>query len=209
MQNKPIIYDLNHIAMFPEKILQAHGAVEKSFTANEPIFSEGQKAHFFYQIVSGKVHLYNLSEDGKVFIQRIFSDGESFGEPPLLGEFPYPINAVADSSTQVLCLSLVNLKKLLKKHPECHFVLTQKLARRLGYKSKKLRELSSAPPTERVLSLLKHYKKKSAVEKEYTLPLTRKEMAMLTGLRTETVIRVVKRLELEKKLRIQKGKIFF
>lgn len=193
--------------MFPEKLLRTYGAVEKKYTPNQPIFIKGKSAQFLYQILSGKVYLFNLSEQGKVFIQGVFTNNETFGEPPLLGGFLYPINATADKLTRVLCISLINLKELFKEHPEYLFLLTQKLALRLGYKSKKLNEISSSSPLIRVFSLLQHYKLQSGIVQDYSFPLTRKEIGMLTGLRTETVIRVVKKLEREQKLQIKKGKI--
>jgi len=43
----------------------------------------------------------------------------------------------------------------------------------------------------------------------YEVPLTRQQLACTTGLRVETVIRCIKKMETEKKVKIINGKIFF
>jgi len=202
----PLFYDLNHISMIPEKLLAQFGAEEKQFAVNSYVFKEGYPAYFYFQIQHGTVKLYNTSESGKIFEQGFFNSGESFGEPPLLGNFPYPISAVVEVFTTLLYIPLANFKRLLTKHPDYHFKLTQTLANRLRYKSLKLNEISSSPPPQRVLSILRYHKMLSGSLDPFLVPFTRNEIAMLSGLRLETVIRAVKLLEKEKRLKIEKGK---
>ena len=58
------------------------------------VFTEGKKANFFFQLKTGAIKMYNLNEQGKEFVQGMFGDGESFGEPPMLGNFEYPASAI-------------------------------------------------------------------------------------------------------------------
>lgn len=202
-----LFYDLNHIVMISEKVLIQFGAEEKQLAVNSYIFKEGYPAHFYFQVQQGSVRLYNTSENGKIFVQGFFYSGESFGEPPLLGGFPYPVSAVTEEKTTILRISLTKFKRLLLQYPEYHFKLTQTLANRLRYKSLKLNEISTSPPKQRVLSILTYHKMLQGDSDAFLVPFTRKEIAMLTGLRMETVIRSVKALEKEEKLTIEKGKI--
>jgi CRP-like cAMP-binding protein len=74
-----------------------------------------------------------------------------------------------------------------------------------------LSEISSHEPEHRILSLLKHFKSKnaSAANSKIIIPYTRQQLADMSGLRVETVIRTVKKMEKEKKLLLDGHKIKF
>ncbi|MBL0333090.1 MAG: cyclic nucleotide-binding domain-containing protein [Chlorobi bacterium] len=86
-------------------ILITWGAVSKKILKGEYIFSEGDDAIFYYQVVQGEVKMININPDGKEFIQGVFTDGESFGEPALLINRSYPSSAVAVSDSLILRIS--------------------------------------------------------------------------------------------------------
>ena len=73
--------------MIPENIIQHFGANLKNYAKDQTIISEGEFADFYFQIKTGHVKMFNLTEDGKEFVQGFFKNGDSFGEPPLFGTF--------------------------------------------------------------------------------------------------------------------------
>src|SRR5690606_9898687 len=95
--------------MISEILLLKYGATIENVEASEIIISEKKRADFYFQIKIGEVKMFNLNEQGKEFVQGIFYDGESFGEPPLLGDFKYPASAVAVKPTELYKLSKTNL----------------------------------------------------------------------------------------------------
>lgn len=184
--------------MIDENVLIEYGAVEREYNKGDQIFSQNQTAKEFYQISNGEVKMSCFSEDGKEFIQGIFSEGRSFGEPPLFGEFSYPVNAVALKHTRLLCLGKAKFLRLLNDHPEIHLKVTETLAERLYYKAIMATEMSIHQASHRVLTLLdylKHDIYKLEGRFNYEVELTRQQIGDLTGLRVETVIRVMKELE--------------
>ena len=74
-----------------------------------------------------------------------------------------------------------------------------------------LSEISSHEPEHRIISLLKHFKSKTtpASPTKIIILYTRQQLADMTGLRVETVIRTVKKMEKEKKLLLEGHKIKF
>ena len=203
---KAFIYDPNHTHMFTNEFLIDHGILWKDFSKNELIFKQHQKPSFFYQIIHGKVKLFSFNEDGKEFIQRIFHAGQSFGEPPLIGDFDYPINAAATEPTRIFHIPKEHFFQLLKDFPEKHLQLTYNLSKRLLYKSLLLKEISFESPKHRILNLLFFLKKEQQNRESFKVNLTRNEIAKMTGLRIETVIRAVKQLEKEGKLELRDKK---
>ncbi|MEG9327161.1 Crp/Fnr family transcriptional regulator [Salinimicrobium catena] len=197
--------------MIDENLLLDFGAKRISFSKGDQLFREGESALNFYQVVSGEIKMNNYNEDGKEFIQGIFAMGQSFGEPPLLANVKYPANAEAISDAEVLQLSKENFLKLLTSNPEVHLKITETLAKRLFYKAIMVSEISSQEPEHRILRILDYLKKyvhKIEGKFEYRVDLTRQQLADLTGLRVETVIRATKSLEKKGEVQIKKRKLY-
>lgn len=156
--------------------------------------------------------MFIVSPDGQEFIQGIFNAGESFGEPALLGGFPYPGGAKAIEAGKVWKLSADYFYEMLKQNFDLHLKLTQVLSQRLRYKSMVLSEISSHDPDHRIFSLLNYYKSKNGKPGDNSrirIPYTRQQLADMSGLRVETVIRTVKKMEKEGKLVLEGHKIVF
>jgi CRP/FNR family transcriptional regulator, cyclic AMP receptor protein len=196
--------------MIDENILQQYGASEITLDKGTFLFHEKEKATHYFQVKSGKMKMFNLNADGKLFTQGMFEAGDSFGEPPLFDDSAYPACTVAEENTCLYKLTKAKFFKLLKENPEIHFKLTKMLANRLLYKSMLLKEISSFKPEHRILSLIDHLKKEKGIpaDQKYEVSLTRQQLADLTGLRVETVIRTVKTLEKEGCLKLVEHKIF-
>jgi CRP-like cAMP-binding protein len=194
-----------------EQLLLEYGAKRKDYPQGSTIFSEGDAARYYWQIQAGEVKMNNFNEEGKEFIQGIFSEGESFGEPPLLVSKSYPANAVALTDVTLLQLPQAVFLTLLYEHPETSIALNKRLSNRLYYKSVMASEISSQDAEHRLLKLIDYLKYHVEGLKEnetYCVQLTRQQLADLTGLRVETVIRSIKLLEKKGALSIKDRKIF-
>lgn len=196
--------------MIDENLLQNHGAKRVAFSKGDQLFREGESAINFYQIASGEIKMNNYNEEGKEFIQGIFSIGQSFGEPPLLANVKYPANAEAISDAEVFQLTKEQFLELLSSNPKVHLKITETLAKRLYYKAIMVSEISSQEPEHRILRIIDYLKQVDKVEGDfkYKLNLTRQQLADLTGLRVETVIRATKSLEKKGELQIKKRKVY-
>lgn len=192
--------------MISKDLLLEFGAQKITLIKNEVLFSEGARAAFYYQIINGEIKMFNLTQIGKEFVQGIFGAGKSFGEPPLLGGFKYPAGATATQESLLLKLPKSSFIKLLELNPEVHLAFTSLLCKRLAYKAMIAKEVSIHPPEHRIITLLDYLKAQNG-SKEFTINLTRQQIAELTGLRVETVIRSIKKLEAQKILRLDKHKI--
>lgn len=194
--------------MINEELLLQFGAEILKVKKNELIFEVGKFPSFYYQIKEGKVKMNNFTEDGKEFIQNIFVEGQSFGEPPLFIDEPYPANAIAVTKGKVVQINKTAFYEMLQQHPEVSLALNKSLARRLYYKSIMAPELSSQRPEKRLMKLLNYLKEREKIKgTEFVVDLSRQQLADLTGLRVETVIRSIKKLEQKEKLQIREGKI--
>jgi CRP-like cAMP-binding protein len=194
-------------------LLTRWGGVLKKYNKDEYIFKEGQRALFYHQIVEGKIKMVNETDDGKDFIQGFFSQGESFGEPPVFECGEYPASAIAVQSSVIIRLNIPSFKQMLKENFEVHWKMTSLLAKRVKNKAKALKEISFHPPEHRILSVLESYRKERLdgmdINEKIKVEYTRKQIANMTGLRVETVIRVMRHLYDKNILTIERGKVYY
>ncbi|RAW02552.1 Crp/Fnr family transcriptional regulator [Pseudochryseolinea flava] len=198
--------------MFPAKTLEKYHAKLVQLGKDQVLFHEGDKAIDYFQVEEGSVKMFISSNDGQEFIQGIFTAGESFGEPALIGKFPYPGSVSAIEKTKVWKLPGDYFLQMLRENFDLHLKMDQVLCQRLKYKSMVLSEISSYEPEHRIRTLLKYYKSKKALSgtgEKIIVPYTRQQLADMSGLRVETVIRTVKKMEKEGKLSLEGHKIMF
>ncbi|MEK6782379.1 MAG: Crp/Fnr family transcriptional regulator [Bacteroidota bacterium] len=204
--------------MIDREVLKKYGAREVILKKDEVIFREEEDALNYFQVQEGSIKMITNSPDGQEFIQGIFKADDSFGEPPLFCTFPYPSTAMALEPSVIIKLGKENFLRLLRENFEIHLHLDQILCQRLKYKSMILSEISFYDPEHRIMSLLKYLKEdsaKSGITKNgmtrsnhsYVVPFTRQQIADMSGLRVETVIRTVKKMEGDGKLQLVGRKI--
>jgi CRP/FNR family transcriptional regulator, cyclic AMP receptor protein len=196
--------------MILQKLLLDRGGIIRKYIKNQSIFFEGDMPGFYYQIVQGSIRMVNVNERGREFIQGIFKNGESFGEPVLLIDEPYPASAVANEDTMLIKISKEEFLKILKESPEILFQFAKIMAQRVYNKSLIAKAISINKPEHRVLSIFKILKDtyNPPDSENYKVELSRQQIADMTGLRVETVIRTIRKLQEKEVIKILKGKIY-
>lgn len=191
-------------------LLLACGAAYKKLKKGEVIFSEGSCCSFYYQLVSGRVRWVNIDEEGHEFIQVSVEPGESFGELPLFDDEPYAATAIADEDSVVIRLHKSVFHQLMEDDVKLHFAFTRLLSQRVRFKFMLIKALASNDPERRISALLNYLKKenKNFCPSCNQLKLTRQQIADMTGLRVETVIRSMRHMHDKGQLLINKGKVY-
>lgn len=190
--------------------LLAWGGAYKKFKATDIIFQEGVNSNFYYQLVSGKVRWVNVNDDGREFLQTIIEPGESFGELPLFDEEPFAASAIADTDVVVIRLHKSSFQQLMQENPEMHFLFSKLMAQRIRFKILMLKEMANRNPEHNIAALFNYFKntKTNICTKCYRINLTRQQIADMTGLRVETVIRAIRVLHQKEIVHIVKGKVY-
>ena len=88
--------------MIEKELLIDSGGIDKSYSKNDIIFFEGSEPNYYFQILKGKVRLFNTGQENKEFTQGIFTDNECFGTPPLFIHKPYPSTAIAEKDSIII-----------------------------------------------------------------------------------------------------------
>ncbi len=195
--------------MIPDALWQRYGARVANLAKGETIFDQGTTASHFYQVRTGRVKMVSYNEQGREFVQGLFTEGQSFGEPPFFNDVPYPASAVAVLDSTVWVCDRERFLRLLAEHPDVHLQLTKVLSGRLVYKSMMLAEIAVEEAEHRLATLIEYFRSSTpaAGPGPYRVPFTRQQLADMTGLRVETVVRSIKAMEQKGELEIEDGKI--
>ena len=165
-------------------------AIEHSFKPGESIFWEGDAPDWFYMVAEGRVKVLKHSSLGKEFIIAFFGPGEMFGEVAVFENKPYPASAQAVAETKVLGIKRADFLSFLAQRPEVALRVVSVLGGRLRDAQGRLRDIAGERVDQRLARTLLMLSSKLGS----TLPFTRREIADMAGVTTETAIRVMSRL---------------
>ncbi len=197
--------------LIEEELLLSYGAVIEDYGRSHVIFNEGDIPKFYYQIIKGRIKLNHYNEDGKELILAILSPGLSVCELLLFIEKKYPVNAVVFEQCTVLKLPKSNFVRLLDENPGTSRDVNKFLSERLYYKYIMLQNNSSMYADVRIIGVLDYHKSFYEDQRKFSfeVPLTRQQLASMTGLRVETIIRTIKKLEQQGIVKVINRKIYY
>lgn len=194
-----------------QEILYSFGGEKVIYKAKEFIFKEGDYSQYYFQIISGKVKLNTFTENGKEFIHNILGKNQSFGDPLLFIEKVYPTNAISLQITEIIRMPKYNFMQMLKSNPDISLDMNMCLSQRLYYNNLMVRNLALADPIQRLKGVMDYLKSYHDGDCQHCFPieLTRQQIADLTGLRVETVIRTIKKMVNNKIIKLEGRRILY
>lgn len=180
----------------------------KDHDRGDLIFSEGDPSHAFMAIVSGRVKVFKSTPAGKEIILEIFGAGDPLGAVAVYEGAPFMASALALEPTQVLAIDQREFFRLLEDNPAFVRGLLSGLTIRLAELTRRLAELTGARVEARFARLfLKLCEQIGRTERGgvfVPMPLSRQELADLTGTTIETAIRIMSRWQKEDVLHTEK-----
>lgn len=197
--------------LIDEELLIAYGAETDLLNPNDIIFNESDNPRYYFQISSGRVKLNHYNEAGKELTLAILHKGLSVCELLLFLDKNYPVNAIALEPSKIIKLPKKIFFKMLDENPDISRDINRFLSERLYYKFIMLENNSSLNAEVRIKGVMDYHKSFFADQSPFSfeIPLTRQQLAPITGLRVETVIRTVKNLEKQNAVKIKNGKILY
>jgi CRP-like cAMP-binding protein len=169
----------------------------RTYAKGETIFSEGDPSRHFYTVASGRVKIFKMTPSGKDVILEIFGAGDPFGSVAAYEGRPYPASAVALEETLVVATRREEFFRLLEEHPSLVRGLLLGLTHRLVELTNRLAELTGGRVEPRFarlfLKLADEIGRREGAHTVVPMPLSRQELADLTGTTIETAIRIMSR----------------
>ncbi|RYD76105.1 MAG: Crp/Fnr family transcriptional regulator [Sphingobacteriales bacterium] len=190
--------------MYIKRLLE-QGYPVKEYPKDSIIYEPGMQPRYVYFISKGEVRMVTVNEEGKEFIQGVFKAGQYFGEPALLVNRPYLAYTIVSKSAEIIPVGKTDFFDILKNDEKFAMNLIEVLSNRLFYKSMMLEELANEKAEHRLQTIINYLFLE--IESGESLKVTRQNLADMTGLRVETVIRGVKLLADKGLIGLRSGKI--
>jgi CRP/FNR family transcriptional regulator len=180
----------------------------KAYPRGELIFAEGDPSDAFIVIVSGRVKVFKSTPAGKEIILEIFGAGDPLGAVAVYEGAPFMASAFTLEPTQTLRIEQSAFFRLLEQDPAFVRGLLSGLTIRLAELTRRLAELSGARVEARFarlfLKLCDQIGKRERGGVFVPMPLSRQELADLSGTTIETAIRIMSRWQKEDVLHTEK-----
>ena len=172
-------------------------AILRSYDKGEALFAEGDPSEYLHTIVTGRAKVVKMLPSGKELILEIFGPGDPIGAVVAYEGRPYPATAIAVDPTTCLLVRRAPFFALLERHPSLVRSFVMGLTQRIVELTRRLPEVASGRVETRFAHLfLKLADKMGTAHAEGTfvaMPLSRQDLADLTGTTIETCIRIMSR----------------
>ena len=184
----------------------------KEYKKNEYIFFEGDEEPGIYIVIEGIVKLIKETADGKTVILRLVTPKEVFGWLVMGESRPtstYTAQTLVD--TKVLYISNQDFLKLLNLYPALAIKITCDASKMLLEAYDRLKSLAAEKVEGRIANLLLELSRKIGKEEDGKIviraPITRQDLAEMTGTTVETAIRIMSKWKKEGIVNTERGKI--
>lgn len=180
-----------------EKIYQSAQRISKpdgSF-----FFMEGDEALRTYVLVLGQVKLSQLSEDGQSVLMGFIGPFREFGIVSAARAIVYPVSAQAIGNSQAMSWSRQQVVGFIQEYPAIRDNIIQIMGRQIAEFQSRIRELSTQRVERRIARTILRLAQQSGVKTDQgvliNLPLSRQDLAEMTGTTLFTVSRFLKMWE--------------
>jgi len=176
-----------------EEILREARSVR--YPKNAAVFEQGADAESFFILLHGHLRVEKTTPQGNQIVVRYVSPGEIFGVAQALALTQYPATAVAAVDSIALCWPSAAWPRLTSKFPGLAANALQTVGQRLQDTQARVLEMSSEQVEQRVahalLRLAKQAGRKTETGIEIDFPISRQDVAEMTGTTLHTVSRIL------------------
>jgi CRP-like cAMP-binding protein len=159
------------------------------------VFVQGERADEFFVLIHGHLKVVQTTGDGQQIIVRIVEPGEIYGVAMALGRPDYPGTAIAIEDSITLAWPSSAWPRLVERAPALAVNALQTVGQRLQEAHARIREFSTEEVERRVAHLLLRIVKASGRTSgdvaEVEFPMTRQDVAEMTGTTLFTVSRIL------------------
>ena len=192
LRRSPLLSSLDDESL--KDILNSSELVRKN--QGDMLFSQGDKAKYFYIVRTGTVRLYLLSPDGNEKTIHILNAGNSFAEAVMFMDGnSYPVNCQFLEPGDLFAINSQTYKEILRLNLNMSFPIMADLSRRLQQHVMEINELCLHNATHRLISYLLAFIPNDQEQGEFHLPTQKSILASRLSIQRETFSRILGKLK--------------
>ncbi|MBK7979340.1 MAG: Crp/Fnr family transcriptional regulator [Ignavibacteriae bacterium] len=184
----------------------------KNYSKEEYVFHEGEEFKGIFIIVKGTIKIFKMSPQGKEYILHLLTKPHYFGDVPLFtgGDCPASVQAMEDAA--LLFIPKNEFIMLLENNPKLSIKIMIGFAKRLKSISVKAEDLSLKEVINRladyILNGIANNGSYNLPEPYFKIPLSNPTLAAVLGTIPETISRAIKKLKVNKVIRMHNRTVF-
>ena len=165
------------------------------FAKNSAVFRQGEEAHSFFVLLHGHVRASKVTPAGEQIVVRYVAPGETFGVAKAIGLQHYPATATAVDDSVALAWPSATWPRLVEKFPALAANTLQTVGNRLQETHTRVIEMSTQQVEQRIAHALLRLANQSGRKLEHGIeinfPISRQDIAQMTGTTLHTVSRTL------------------
>lgn len=163
--------------------------------AGQAVFEQGGKATHFFLLASGRLKVTQVTPNGQQIIVRMVHPGDIFGFARALRRDDYPGTAAAVTESTVICWPTGLWQTLIDRWPVLATSVLVTIGQRLEEAHTRIREMATHEAERRIahtlIRLCRHAGRAEADGIRIDFPITRQDLAEMTGTTLHYVSRIV------------------
>jgi CRP-like cAMP-binding protein len=165
------------------------------YVKGDNVFEQDEEAHSFFVLLHGHLRVTKLTPAGQQVVVRFVTPGEIFGVAMAIGRTAYPGTATAVVDSIALAWPSSAWPRLVAAHPSLAANTLQTVGSRLQEAHTRVVEMSTEQVERRVahalLRLAKQAGRKVEQGVQIDFPISRQDVAEMTGTTLHTVSRIL------------------
>lgn len=162
-------------------------------------FHQGEPSEWLYVIYNGRVKLVQLTPEGEQVVVNYFGPGQGLGIIVALNEVDYPLSAEAIEPCEAVGWHRDEMKQLMLQYPQLALNGMKMMGSRFTRLQERFRDVSTKRVEQRIaralLRLVRQFGKRTAEGVLIDIPLTRQDIAEMTGTNIYNVSRIMSKWE--------------
>lgn len=170
-------------------------AVSRRIAVGDAVFEQGAPATHFFLLLNGRLKVSQVTPQGEQVIVRMVNPGDLFGIARALQRSDYPGTALCVSEAVALCWPMDLWSPMIEKNPRLAVTAMTTIGQRLQEAHTRIREISTEEVERRVAHAVLRLSEQAGREEgdgvRIDFPITRQDIAELTGTTLHTVSRIL------------------
>jgi CRP-like cAMP-binding protein len=175
----------------------------------QSIYYEGDEVHRFYFLKTGKVKTFQTNRDGKEFITGLYNSGDFFGHIAIIENTDYKESAEALEDSEIVFIPKHDFLELITRNQSVANQFIKMLANDIQEKENHLMQMAYNSLRKRtadsLIMLSKKYKSKE--QENFSMRISRDDLASVVGTATESLIRTLSDFKAEGSIEISGSEI--
>ncbi|MBS1729920.1 MAG: response regulator [Bacteroidetes bacterium] len=167
--------------------------VVHTYKKKQLVFEESKSPYHLFYIVSGKVRIFKMNDYGKELTVGLYTAGDFFGYQALLENTVYHESAETLEESEISCIGRTDFENLVYKNKAVAQKFIRLLAHDVHENEDQLINLAYNSLRKRVaeaiLTLLSKFKEEG--KENFSMSISREDLAHIVGTTTESLIRTL------------------